>query len=340
MSKLAATHLAVVICRLPYERSHNSDNLKLLNEYADKLASGISPPVCPISFWVKQDLQLELIKANLDGSFATLYVAMGLISESEAAELRSESLSGAAAAGTNLLQWLDETVQDAVATADEHEARKRLVRELKAAVEYRSGLGAVRVDNTYASTTVDLARQLECLRVFEAHLLDTDDANIYRGLTFQLYHPWSAPSQTYQWSDGASGGQRMASALMNAHVAADGCMHVIADRTTIQSQLESIDLGHAKVLASVNDFWGRRQRDLTPQLRRVLGVQNVWCDNRNTESQEDFVLWAGRMLNAREDFEAALDGRSFSFSVLVHSDDASPLIDYMPSSSVLQVRAA
>jgi hypothetical protein len=124
---------------------------------------------------------------------------------------------------------------------------------------------------------------------------------------------------------------------MKAHISSDGSMHLIADRSTIKGQIESLDRKHARVLSSVNDFWSRRQRDLVPQLRRVLGVQNVWCDNRSAESQEAFVLWAGRILNAKAAFEEALEGRLYSFSVLVHSDPASPLVDYLATSSVLQV---
>ena len=198
------------------------------------------------------------------------------------------------------------------------------------------GLQAVRVGNTYSSTTVDLARQLECLRVFEAFL--TDAADQCHGLSFHLYHPWNAPSQTYSWQEDDAA-PRMESSVMNAHVAADGTMHVISDRATLRSQIESLNLEHARILARVNGFWGRRQRDLTPQVCEVLAVQNVWCDNRSAESQEAFVLWAGRVLNAAAAFRDVLEDRKFSFSVLVHSDEASPLIDYMATSSVLQVRS-
>ena len=316
---------------MPYERTHNSDSLKQLNKYVDELATGANPSPAHVSFWVRGDVQLELLEAHLDGTLANLYLAFGLINEGEHAQMRAQT--GVSADSTNLLQWLDETVQDAVATADEHEARKKLVRELKATIEFRYKLGAVRVGSTYTSTTMDLARQLECLRVLELFLTEEADASEFQGLSFQLYHPRSAPTQTYQWD----GGNRMASATMHAFVSADGCMHAIADRETLRYQLESLDIRHARVLAAVNDYWGRRQRDLVPQLRRVLGVQNIWCDNRDPESQEAFVLWAGRMLNAQAAFKRVLGGRRFSFSVLVHSDPGSPLIDYMELSSVLQV---
>ena len=41
-------------------------------------------------------------------------------------------------------------------------------------------------------------------------------------------------------------------------------------------------------------------------------------------------------MRVRADFEAALQRRAFSFSVLVHSDPSSALVDFLPSSSVLQ----
>lgn len=326
------------VCRLPFERSHNSDNLKLLNQYVDKLATGANPPAISVSFWTRGDLQLELTDAVLDGSLGNLYLAFGLISEEEWAELRARNPTGVTGDDINLLQWLDETVRDAVATADEHEQRKKLVRELKATIEFRFGLAAVRVGKTYSSSSVDLARQLECLRVFEAFLTEQTSTEMFEGLAFELYHPWSAPSQTYQWTDGTAA-KRMEAAVMKAHISSDGSMHLIADRSTIRGQIESLDRKHAKVLSSVNDFWLRRQRDLVPQLRRILGVQNVWCDNRSAESQEAFVLWAGRVLNAKAAFEEALERRSYSFSVLVHSDPASPLVDYVTTSSILQVCA-
>jgi hypothetical protein len=36
---------------------------------------------------------------------------------------------------------------------------------------------------------------------------------------------------------------------------------------------------------------------------------------------------------------ASTEGRDFSFSLLVHADTSSPMIDFQPSSSMLQVRA-
>ena len=49
------------------------------------------------------------------------------------------------------------------------------------------------------------------------------------------------------------------------------------------------------------------------------------------------MLWAGAVLEQRGQFEAALQGRRFAFSLLAHSDHSSPMLDFLASSSVLQV---
>ena len=68
-----------------------------------------------------------------------------------------------------------------------------------------------------------------------------------------------------------------------------------------------------------------------------VGMENVWCDTRTEDSSQRFVLWAGAVLELREEIAEALQGRSFAFSLLVHSDQGSPMLDFLPSSSVLQV---
>ena len=73
-------------------------------------------------------------------------------------------------------------------------------------------------------------------------------------------------------------------------------------------------------------------------LQQVLGVEAVWCDTRSEDSSQQFVLWAGAVLESRERFEAALQGRRFAFSLLAHSDHSSPMLDFLASSSVLQAR--
>ncbi len=43
------------------------------------------------------------------------------------------------------------------------------------------------------------------------------------------------------------------------------------------------------------------------------------------------------MVACREEFERVLGRRKFAFSLLVHSDESSPMVDFLATSSVLQV---
>lgn len=53
------------------------------------------------------------------------------------------------------------------------------------------------------------------------------------------------------------------------------------------------------VCLQVTMFWLKRVRDLSPVLRDLLGVQNVWCDTRTEQNSQNFVLWAGYILEQR-----------------------------------------
>ena len=43
-------------------------------------------------------------------------------------------------------------------------------------------------------------------------------------------------------------------------------------------------------------------RDLSPSLKQLLGVDNLWCDTRTEQSAQKFVLWAGHVLEHRSAF--------------------------------------
>lgn len=50
-------------------------------------------------------------------------------------------------------------------------------------------------------------------------------------------------------------------------------------------------------------------RDLSSVLQEVLGVEAVWCDTRTEDSSQQFVLWAGVVLEQRHTFRASLQAR-------------------------------
>jgi hypothetical protein len=167
------------------------------------------------------------------------------------------------------------------------------------------------------------------------------------------------------------------------YIADDGCLHLFAAgpgpaarRASLRASLRALDLPRARALAEASMFWLRRVRELAPVVRSLLRVENVWCDTRTEQNAQNFVLWAGYLLEQREAaaevLEAALllgaeraaaaaagnggDGNNgapfspasssssspaprFNFSLLVHSDPDSPPISYSPASSILQVRS-
>ena len=41
----------------------------------------------------------------------------------------------------------------------------------------------------------------------------------------------------------------------------------------------------------------------------MLGVEAVWCDTRTEDSSQQFVLWAGVVLEQRSTFRTALQAR-------------------------------
>ena len=40
-------------------------------------------------------------------------------------------------------------------------------------------------------------------------------------------------------------------------------------------------------------------RQLAPAVKELLGCMDVWCDSRDEESSQNFVLWAGTVLQER-----------------------------------------
>eukprot|EP00891_Asterochloris_glomerata_P005651 jgi/Astpho2/5651/gw1.00079.112.1_t len=162
---------------------------------------------------------------------------------------------------------------------------------------------------------------------------------MFEGLSMRLYHPLSTHQDSFSHLDRNGGAPAEVLCRLQSFIADDGCLHVVAERSQIQSALGSLDLAKARLLTRLCLFWVRRVKELTPALAQLLGVENVWCDTRTESSSQQFVLWAGFVLETKRDFQEALKERHFAFSVLVHADNTSPLIDFLASSSVLQVRA-
>uniref|UniRef100_A0A1D2A6T3 DUF4460 domain-containing protein n=1 Tax=Auxenochlorella protothecoides TaxID=3075 RepID=A0A1D2A6T3_AUXPR len=311
----------------PFEMKVNSDSLQALNAYADQLAVGASPTPAQLEFYVRTgDAQagLALITATLpgDGDLLPLFSAFGLADEA-AARGTGELFAPAA----SLAAWLRESLSDAARLAGEHAALAAASQELRTAVERAYDLGHLQLSNEYPLQCSEQRRNLVALRLLEGSLslLSSDNPDRFQGLHLRL-------------SPGVPGtaGNR----ARECHISDDGVVHLVAEdsASTLQA-LAALDMGRARLLARVAHFWRRRAWDLEAPLASLLGVRCVACYSNDMHSHQAFVLWAGAVLRARHRFEAALRGRAFSFGLLVHAGGSGPVLDPVPASAYVQVRA-
>lgn len=222
---------------------------------------------------------------------------------------------------------------------------KRTIRASLSELEDEYGFSHIDIGGQFSvdgDAQVQQAQSLNALRAALQHLqqqqsTSLDVSTAFAGLPIRLYHPSIAPLTTVGYLDG-DGTFHMKSQPMTSHVSDNGILHLIGDVDILLTALPLLDLERAALLARVNSYWSKRSRQLVCALKSALAVEDVWFDTRPEQAAQRFVLWAGTTLQRRGDIDAALGGRSFSFSLLVHSDESSPLVEYIASSSVLQVR--
>ena len=345
--------------------------LQALNVYADQLSKGLAPDPAKLEFYVKRSQgTFSLITAELVGtaSLSPLFFAFGLITEEEA--LRDAAAAASTATdGRDLFEWLSGVAAEASLAADQHDALKREVRLMRSELEERYGLAAIDIGGEYSLAGEAQIQQLQSLTAFGEGLRvlltpqddggdasnnnnnnneDEDDDELqivdalpedFYGLTVRLYHPDAAPLVTVGYQD-PDGTFNVRSEPMESYISDTGTLQVVAHSQPekVASSLARLDLGRAQLLAKVSAFWRRRSRALADALQSVLGVKNVWFYPRSEDATQNFVLWVGAVLERREDVAAVINHRSFAFSILVHSDQSSPLLEFIESSSVLQVR--
>lgn len=289
---------------------------------------------------------LRRIEARLStsGSLAPLFFAFGLISSDE---LQKQDLFSATRLGsqegdvgdTNFLHWLKEQVAEAVRTAEQHEMLKWHIRRIKSNVETAHQLAGLHVGAEYAASISEQERQVEVLKVLEQALAALRDQGLdFEGISMHLYHTSMCPQESSSFIDDC-GLFSLHTRPMSAYIADDGCIHVVADQHTIQKEIKQLDLDRARTLTTAAYFWVRRSREVTPAVTELLRVRSVWCDTKDEQTAQKFVLWAGYLLEGRNQVESVLDGRRFSFSVIVHTDQQAPLISFHQSSPILNVSA-
>jgi hypothetical protein len=312
------------------------------------VAQGLAPQPRKLEFYVRRaDDSLGLITAQLcsSGSLVPLFVAFGLISEEEAVETEGYDRSGSD--GRDLFEWLGHVAGDAAAAGEQHDALKRSIRSARTTLEEIYGFASITLGGEFSVGGTTQLQHLDALAALMDGLsmlrkappdnFDIDTA--FQGLNVYLYHPDAAPMVTVGFKD-ADGTFNVRSEPMASHIADSGTLHVVADSDPeqIANALAQTDLYRARLLGRVNGLWTRRSRDLAAALKARLGVENVWFDSRGEYAARRFVIWAGNVLERMESIVSMLRKNNFAFSVLVHSDTTSPLLEFVGSSSVLQVR--
>ena len=122
-----------------------------MNVYADELSKGFIPDPARLEFYVRQnDGSFGLVTAQLlgIGSLAPLFFAFGLISEEEA--LRDAVATAAERDGRDLFQWLSGVAAEAAMAADQHDAIKREIRQLRAELEDRYGFASLEIGGEFS----------------------------------------------------------------------------------------------------------------------------------------------------------------------------------------------
>ena len=255
-----------------------------------------------------------------------------------------------------LLRWLSLTVQEAVTTAERHEQLKLRIRKLRGDVEAAFRLSSVQAGSEYSASIQDQERQMESITVLNQTLTSLTTSsegpslNIeeLEGCQFRLYHPNDTDTVK---SDSSKmdeyGNLTFSTDYAPPYIDPSGTIHLVAVKSDLGKHLSELDYGRARTLSKVSYYWVRRMRQLAEPIADLLRVRSVWCEQSMNgaldmnEGNQRFVLWAGNVLEKKMEIERALEGRRYSFSIIVNpcaaSSDNSPPLSFHPSSPILYV---
>lgn len=343
----------------------------------DQLASRrTSPRPIRLEFFVRDNDGTErspkriLAQLSANSSLSPLFHAFGLISDYEL-----ERTGPSTSQDVQLLRWLSLTVQEAVTTAERHEQLKLRIRKLKADIEATFCLASVQAGSEYSASILDQERQMESITVLDQTLksltshsgehpyaatlviIETNPQlhtasgvpfiklQDLEGCQFRLYHPNDPDTVKESSSQMENGSLQLTTHYAPPYIDPSGCIHVVTVKSDIQKHLAGLDYYRARTLSQVSYYWVRRMRQLSEPLADLLRVRSVWCEQSMSgavdlnEGNQKFVVWAGYVLEKRAEIEAALEGRRFSFSMIVNpAAESSELpLTFHPSSPILYV---
>lgn len=320
--------------------------LQKLNGYVENLSQNEANGETDLEFFVKREegtFSRVLVTLDRGGSLAPLFLSFGLITPEQAEWVNLKQSSPESGNGVSLISWLQEVLSEAANASRHYDEMKQQNNRLREELEERYGIESIDLGGESYLTSNLQQRHFECLDNFKNVLHEQFGNNEcpLRGLSVRLYHPSTIPAVNSGIQD-EDGTFRMRNVLMESHIGENGMVHLVSGIDQLRRALGEgcLDFERAQIFSRVEKYWFRRSRELAQELRVLLGVSNVWYNSLSPGELQDFVIWAGEMLQYCRCRGLFLSS-SFSFSIVVQSSGEkigdSPL-DHIPTSKILTVR--
>lgn len=314
-----------------------------LNGYVESLSQGENQEEMDLEFFVKREegtfsrIQVTLGRG---GSLAPLFLSFGLITPEEAEWVNlNQSSTNGNDHGVSLIEWLRDVLSEASIASRQYDQVKQQNNGIRDELEEMYGIDSIDLGGESYVTSNLQQRHKECLDNFKFVLdeLFTATNCPLHGLSVRLYHPSTVPAVNSGIQD-EDGTFRMRNVLMESHVGENGMVHLVAGVEELQRALQCLDFDRAQIFSRVEKYWFRRSRELAGSLECLLGVTNVWYNSLSPGELQDFVIWAGEMVQFCRS-EKTHFGTNFSFSIVVQSrDENGRHLDYVPTSKILTVK--
>ncbi|KAL3131939.1 hypothetical protein ABBQ38_007635 [Trebouxia sp. C0009 RCD-2024] len=305
----------------PLEQLQNTESLKVLNDYIDRLSRGEPLSQQHMEFCIVAGEDISTIKAVLpaSGSLGPLFHAFGLTSEAE----RAHHTTSPGDVDVPFLTWLAGIVSHASKLAEEHRVLRAKADGLSDDIQNEFKLSMIIATGPTSLKMTDQQQHLEALGVLQQCLseLCQDQPDMLAGLCVFLHHP---DNKSWWGSQGS-------------FVEDNGNVTLIADPKTLRNDLLRLDLDEAQHRQQLSSMWAQKVSDQAAALTDLLGVQEVMFWSSKQPAREIFVHWADKVLEHRCADEGMMQRKTHSFNLLVQADSSLPLLHYDDLLGLLEV---
>ncbi|KAL0042322.1 hypothetical protein WJX77_009053 [Trebouxia sp. C0004] len=306
------------------EQLQNTQALKLLNNYVDRLANGKPLIQQKLRFWTFNSDHLSTVEVTLpaSGNLAALFHAFGLISEEDASTYQCAGPGAAGLVDVEFLAWLASVASQATQSAERHQALSTKAEALAADIEKQFKLRNIIPTAGTSLSLSNLERHIDALKLLEQCLTEVccHQQDMLKGLCIFLHHPDSASMFESK-----------------SHVEDNGDLLLVADQNTIRDELLQLDMKAAHQRTQLSHLWHEQVKDTAAALTDMLGTNDVWFWSSQQAQKQEFVQWAGRVLEHRESYQDTEMQQRHSFNLLVHCDLSSRTLEFDKSNGILQV---